>query len=129
MTIPGKWLAFAIVGVTVASACAVAGVAWYHAHAAAYERNRCTANLLNIDSAVLAAALTLNLKAGATVDEREVTGYLRPSALHCPAGGRYTIRPVGQYPTCSVHGDLVSRSEWHDAPGRQELLRKMGAEH
>jgi competence protein ComGC len=72
------------------------------------QRNACINNMRMIDAAKEQAAMEHNYKEGDTVPEKEVSSYLKSgfSGLVCPSGGRYTIKPLGQEPECSVHGTM-----------------------
>ena len=68
----------------------------------AAQANACIANLRSIEAAKGVWALENKNKAGETVDESEFFGEYLPRQLQCPAGGVYSINPVGEKPTCSV---------------------------
>jgi hypothetical protein len=69
-------------------------------------KRRCINNLRQIDSAKEQYSLAANLDDGAKVTGAEIGAYLNGGwdAMKCPAGGKYTISPVGDNPKCSVPG-------------------------
>jgi hypothetical protein len=75
-------------------------------------RNACTANLKQIDGAKNTWALEGKKRAGAVVVDGDLFGtnlyvhYLR-NKPDCLSGGRYSLRPVGQKPRCSVFGHTI----------------------
>jgi hypothetical protein len=71
------------------------------------QRNQCINNLRIIDAAKEQAALEGRLKEGDKVDMKLLQDYLPGGRMPvCPAGGVYTVNPVGTNPRCSVHGEL-----------------------
>jgi hypothetical protein len=72
------------------------------------QRNACTNNMRQMDSAKEQTAMTLGLSDGAALPEEEVSKYIRMglSGLGCPKGGTYTLHPVGAEPECSEHGTI-----------------------
>jgi len=73
----------------------------------------CMNNMRLIDHAKEQAALEKGYSQGATVSEGELSAYLKGgfSGLSCPAGGHYTINPLGRDPECSEHGTLSAAVE------------------
>jgi competence protein ComGC len=68
-------------------------------------QNACLNNLRMIDGAKNEWALENNKKAGDTPTVSDLLPYLPNHQMpKCPAGGTYTIGPVGSNPTCSVSG-------------------------
>jgi len=71
-------------------------------------QNACINNLRQIDGAKNEWALENGKTNGTPVTEADIKPYLKLKAnedfLKCPAGGTYTIGPVGENPTCSVPG-------------------------
>jgi hypothetical protein len=71
-------------------------------------QNACINNLRQIDGAKNEWALENNKTNGTPVTEADIKPYLKLGAggnfPKCPAGGTYTIGPVGSVPTCSVPG-------------------------
>ena len=76
------------------------------------ERNACCDNLAQIDGSAESMALAENYDRGTLVPISRIAMFLRGNQLPvCPAGGYYTVPPVGGgTPTCSYHGDLLA--EW-----------------
>lgn len=72
------------------------------------QQNACINNLRQIEAAKNEWALEKNKTATDTPTWDDLAPYLsRPVPLKCPAGGTYTINPVGQPPTCSVPGHVL----------------------
>ena len=66
---------------------------------------RCINNLRMIDAAKEQCALERGLKEGATVNQLWISKYLLRGAMPaCPAGGTYTLNPIGKNPACSTPG-------------------------
>ena len=69
----------------------------------------CLANLRMIQSAKDVFAVEYAKEAGDPVRPEDVSPFF-PNGypnVRCPAGGTYSLNPIGQPPTCSVHGDLL----------------------
>jgi hypothetical protein len=70
------------------------------------QMNMCINNLRQIDGAKNEWALENNKTNGAPVTAADIKPFLKLKTnedfLKCPAGGTYTIGPVGESPTCSV---------------------------
>ena len=75
------------------------------------QANACINNLRQIDAAKNEWALENNKTNGTPVTEADIKTYIKLDASgnlpRCPAGGTYTIGPVGELPTCSL-GTTVS---------------------
>jgi hypothetical protein len=70
----------------------------------------CINNLRLIDGAKQQWALEKQKPAGALLSASDLTTYLKTPALPaCPAGGVYTINPVGIAPLCSIPGHAVPK--------------------
>lgn len=72
-------------------------------------KNACVANLKQIDGAKNTWALEGKKPAGAVVRDSDLFGpslYLRDKP-ECLGGGRYSLRPIGQKPRCSVYGHAI----------------------
>lgn len=68
----------------------------------------CCNNLAMIRSAIDYAATVNRWEKGDPAQPQVFTQYLRNKHLPvCPSGGTYCIRPVGENPTCSIHGDSL----------------------
>ena len=72
------------------------------------ETQGCFNNLRMLEAAKEQAALQHELKPGQPVTEAQVSETLANGfqGLVCRKGGRYSINPVGESPSCSVHGSL-----------------------
>jgi hypothetical protein len=70
----------------------------------AAQMNACIANLRQIDGAKQMWVQEHKKEATDTPPAQELDPYLKSSfsQLKCPAGGTYTINPVGEKPTCSI---------------------------
>lgn len=67
----------------------------------------CVNNMRMIAIATDQRAMEQGLSEGAAVDPEELKEYLPGETLPtCPAGGTYTLPPVGGEPECSEHGKL-----------------------
>ena len=57
--------------------------------------------------------LTGRYSTGDFIPEEEISQHLENGfdGLKCPGGGTYSINPIGQPPSCSVHGPLLERLE------------------
>ncbi len=65
-------------------------------------RDTCVSNLHKIDQAKEQWAMETHAAQGATVSMAVLTsGYLKGS-VYCPAGGAYSVQPVGTNPTCTI---------------------------
>jgi hypothetical protein len=73
-------------------------------------RNTCIANLKQLDSAKEQWAVDTKKSPGAVVRLKDLIGrdlYLK-SRPTCPKGGLYILGHVGEMPTCSVEGHVLS---------------------
>lgn len=70
------------------------------------KRQQCINILRQIDSAKEQFAMANKLGDAAVVQGPAIGAYIRGGwdAVRCPAGGKYTINPVGRDPVCSVPG-------------------------
>ena len=78
------------------------------------QRHACMANLNMIESAKeMAWSDNQTLQPGHHVPEDMINPFLRGGieSCVCPAGGQYTIHPIGQEPECSVHGTFGTARE------------------
>jgi hypothetical protein len=75
------------------------------------QMNYCINNLRQIDGAKQMWALEHRKEQSDTPTPQEIKQYLREGfeSFHCPAGGTYSIRPVGEPPTCSIPGHELPR--------------------
>ena len=67
-------------------------------------RNSCIANMKQMDSAKEQWAMDNKAASGAAVQMSDIAGvYMKGSVAGpaCPAGGAYTVNPVGTNPACS----------------------------
>ncbi|HTQ12074.1 MAG TPA: prepilin-type N-terminal cleavage/methylation domain-containing protein [Fimbriimonadaceae bacterium] len=70
-------------------------------------RSICIGNLKQIDSAKEQWAMDNKASSGTVVQWSDIVGiYMRSATAGpvCPAGGSYTINPIGTDPTCSLGG-------------------------
>lgn len=61
----------------------------------------CVNNLRQIDGAKDRYAVEANKKTGDPVNQPDIIPYFVKKWQDCPAGGSYTINPVGTDPTCN----------------------------
>ena len=74
------------------------------------QANLCINNLRLIDAAKLQWALEKQKPAGALLTAADVTTFLKLPALPaCPAGGVYTLNPVGIAPLCNIPGHALTK--------------------
>jgi hypothetical protein len=68
------------------------------------QMNACLSNLRQIDGAKQIWASEHTKEATDTPTAQDLDAYFKGgvSSMKCPAGGAYTINPVGQKPTCSI---------------------------
>jgi hypothetical protein len=68
------------------------------------QMNACISNLRQIDGAKQTWANEHKKEAADTPTTQDLEGYLKRgfASLRCPAGGTYTLNPVGEKPTCSI---------------------------
>jgi hypothetical protein len=72
--------------------------------------NACVNNLRMLDGAKAQWALEHQKPAGALMTAADLAPYLPNKTVPgCPAGGTYTLNPVGINPICSVSGHAVSK--------------------
>jgi hypothetical protein len=70
----------------------------------------CINNLRLIDGAKQRWALERQKRAGALLTAADLAPYLKSNAMPvCPAGGVYTLNPVGLAPICSIPGHTVAK--------------------
>jgi len=73
------------------------------------ERNQCINNLRQIDAAKQQWALENSKSATAVPTVMDLLPYFANGFPSCPSGGRYAINSVGEYPTCSVAGHILTQ--------------------
>ena len=74
------------------------------------QMNACINNLRQIDGAKQQWALEHQKPASALLTAADITPYLKGNALPvCPAGGVYTLNPVGLAPICNIPGHALPR--------------------
>lgn len=78
------------------------------AFATTTQRNACINNLRQIDGAKEQFKFETKLKDGDIVTITDVRGYIKGGFPTCPAGGSYTIGPIGTDPTCSIAGHSLT---------------------
>jgi hypothetical protein len=72
-------------------------------------RNQCLNNLRQIDAAKQQWALENSKTAAAVPTVTDLLPYFPNGFPACPAGGRYQINTVGEYPTCSIPGHVLTQ--------------------
>lgn len=87
-------------------------------------RSGCMANLRAIEMAKTIWAVENGVGPEKTPSPQDIDPYLPYgfSTLRCPAGGTYTINPVGQRPQCSVASHSLETGQ----ATNEEELRRMG---
>ena len=79
---------------------------------AARERDACLENLRQLDGAIESLAAERSWKRGQEVQPGAVAPYMKDNMIpSCPSGGSYVVPPLGQNPTCSVHGDMLGPND------------------
>ena len=79
------------------------------AQAEAGDRNTCINYLRQIDAAKQQWALEKNKPAEAVPTEKDLLPYFKDQVFPvCPAGGTYTLNAVGEVPSCSIPGHVLS---------------------
>lgn len=89
----------------------------------AEQRAVCVNHMHVLAEAKREAAFTHSLQDGQSVEETELRAHLHEGfgGIGCPKGGVYSINPVGQDPSCSVHGSMSSaEAACMDGPQRRE---------
>jgi len=66
------------------------------------QMNACINNLRQIDGAKHSWALEQKKSDGDAATAADISGFLRPGTLQCPAGGTYTINALDKDPACSL---------------------------
>ena len=84
-------------------------------HDSPEKRNACINNLRIIDSAKEQFAMANRLAEGAVVQGPPIGAYIKGgwTAMKCPAGGKYTINPIGRNPQCPVPGHSLKAMIHH----------------
>jgi len=85
------------------------GVKAIHERNVARWQRECLNNLRVIDGAKFVLAGEKNLKPGTQTTFEALSAYVLLPWRKCPAGGTYTINPIGTDPTCSVTGHGFSK--------------------
>jgi hypothetical protein len=70
--------------------------------------NTCINNLMWIEGAKRIAAEEHGFKSGKIVNQADLEAYME-EWRSCPAGGKYTIGPIGTAPTCSIPGHSLPK--------------------
>lgn len=73
----------------------------------AARKNSCIDNLRHIDGAKDQWAMAYKKNTGDVPTWADLTPFIIRNLPSCPAGGVYTIAPVGAPPTCTVAGHLL----------------------
>ena len=90
---------------------------WRHFAASPTDKaNTCISNLLQIEGAKYQYADENNLPRGAPVTAKALLRYIKGSTEEwlthgCPAGGVYTIGPIGERPRCSIPGHAIDPAD------------------
>ena len=73
----------------------------------------CISQMQLLENAKEEILLTGRYSTGEFISEADISRYLENGfdGLKCPGGGSYSINPIGQSPSCSVHGSLPERSD------------------
>ncbi|MDR3456990.1 MAG: hypothetical protein P4N60_06055 [Verrucomicrobiae bacterium] len=74
------------------------------------QQNACLNNLRQLDAAENQWALEKGKKAGDICTAEDLKPYVRlinGELPKCPQGGKYTVHPVGELPTCSIPGHVI----------------------
>jgi hypothetical protein len=98
-----------ILGVTIAVGALGAKIFYDMVVHANDAKNACIRNLIWIQGSKKIMAEEHGLKPGATVSQQELNQYIVGEFPTCPAGGTYTINPLGTDPTCSVRGHSLPK--------------------
>ena len=72
-------------------------------------QSACINNLHWIAGAKELLAKEKGLKPGTRVDNQDVEPYVLDGWRDCPAGGTYTMNPIGTEPTCSIPGHQLPK--------------------
>jgi hypothetical protein len=72
-------------------------------------RSACINNLRWIAGSKELLAREKQLKPGTAVDIQDVAPYVIDGWRDCPAGGTYTVNPIGKDPTCSIPGHSLRK--------------------
>ena len=70
-------------------------------------KNNCINNLRQLDGAKQQWALEMKMLSNSVPTASEIAPYLRPEGMKCPSGGKYTLNPVWQLPTCSITNHIL----------------------
>ena len=72
------------------------------------EMNACIGNLEAISAAKATLEVYHRKTNGQSVTAAEIANILRDeNRLKCPAGGVYTLNPIGKEPTCSISNHVI----------------------
>ena len=84
----------------------------------------CVINLRRIAQAKQALQLDKHLASGATCEPAALAPYI-PTMPRCPAGGVYTIGPIGTEPSCSVagHSEAAIQEDFRRQLARDRLIQ------
>jgi len=92
--------------------CLVIGVPLFIKARSVTAVNACVNNLHQIDAAANQFALNHNLTNGSPINfPNDLTPYINPHSAgkipKCPQGGTYSIKRVGETPTCSLGTNII----------------------
>ena len=79
-----------------------------HDEAAVRWRSDCINNLHWIAGAKDMLAQDQGLASGTTVNAEAVAKYVMDGWRNCPAGGEYTLNPIGTNPVCTIRGHSLT---------------------
>jgi hypothetical protein len=100
------------VGLLFIFGCLVVGVPLFIKSRSTSAVNACSNNLRQIDAAAMQFALDHNLTNGAPINfPNDLTPYIKLNSTGkipgCPQGGIYSIKRVGDTPTCSLGTNVI----------------------
>lgn len=80
---------------------------YQHYETASNGRNACINNLRQIEGAKALVAFEMRLKPGDPLSSQALIPYMTGGWRDCPAGGTYSINPVGREPQCNFSGHAL----------------------
>ncbi len=76
------------------------------------QRKNCLGNLRMVNQAIESVAFSNNIKEGQVVSSEILAQFMHHETMRdCPSGSKYIIHPLGQYPTCPTHGNLLKETK------------------
>jgi hypothetical protein len=73
------------------------------------DQNACINNLMGIEGAKGMTVQEHGFKLGKIVNQGDLEPYIIGEWQTCPAGGKYTIGPIGTDPKCSIPGHALPK--------------------